>query len=109
MSKPPKVNPRDNVFSKTDRRMLLKTMEKFYHVTLFTYNFNLKYPRNSSVTSLKAMERQYRLRVRSIEHILYLMGSDFMTNVKHTNFRKTSETNARQLGLFQGIGETMDY
>jgi hypothetical protein len=103
-----KPNPKALYFSKGDRRILLKYLEKFYTTKLFEFKFGLKRSDQMTKTRLVKYDRHYRLQFRSIEHLLSLMGSDFMKNVSQPNFRKTTEINARRNGLLQSEGETID-
>jgi hypothetical protein len=104
--------PKDNFFSKTDRRVLLKYLEKYYLIKLKNYNFSFN-NRNpdepKTKTRIEKFERQFRLEVKAIETLLYKLGSDLMQNVKIPNYRKTTDINARRNGLIQSERETVDH
>ncbi|MEP6612109.1 MAG: hypothetical protein ABJA76_09505 [Mucilaginibacter sp.] len=88
--------------SKSDKRVLLKYLEKLYVTKLFSYNFYLKQMKNDAgKTKQIAYERRFRLEIKAIELILYKLGSKFMADVKIINHRKTSETIAGTTGLIK--------
>jgi hypothetical protein len=97
-----KRNPKDLVMSKADKRVLLKYLEKFYTTKLYAYNFHTAEMQGEiSPTQQTKYERRFRLRIKAVETILHELGSTFMQDVKIVNHRKTSEINARNVGLIK--------
>ncbi|HEY8657526.1 MAG TPA: hypothetical protein VIL78_00710 [Hanamia sp.] len=96
-------NPKKLTFSKTDKRLLVKYLEKYYITLLFAWNFHLRNSLHGANNTRKArLDRHYRLMVKPVELILHALGSQFMDNVKSVSIRETSTINAESSGLLQG-------
>jgi hypothetical protein len=100
--------PKDLFFDKSDRKTLLKYLEKLYVTKLNNFNWNFQNLPPANKTRASNYERRFRLEVKAIETLLLMLGSEFMSNVKKPNFRKTTEINARTNGLIQSERQIMD-
>jgi hypothetical protein len=109
MSKQEKLNPKDLQMSKTDRKTLLKFLEKYYVTHLFNWQHQLEHPSETATpTQNVKQDRRFRTLVKCIEIILHRLGSDFMENVKPPSIRTTSKINARDSGLLQSKKSLVD-
>jgi hypothetical protein len=105
-----KLTPKDFQFSKTERRVLLKHLEKLYVVQLKQWQYhslNSYHDENKTIKSQR--DRYFRLRIKPIELVLHSLGSEFMSHVKLTSIRRTLEIAAQSNGTFQSERKTLDY
>ncbi|QQL51085.1 hypothetical protein [Mucilaginibacter ginkgonis] len=96
-----KLRPNDFSFGKTDRRILLEKLEKFYVTEQRNYLSHEAYLAGVKKTKKALHDRRFRLRIKPIEMLLYMLGSDFMSNVKPPSIRRTFEIAARDNRVFQ--------
>ena len=103
-----KITPKDLFFSKTDRRVLLRTLEKYYATQLKLWQFHASTPK-SNLTQDRNFDRRFRLSIKPVELLLHALGSEFMSNVKPSSIRKTFDLVARADGSVQSERQTLDY
>jgi len=97
-----KLKPRDLSFTKTDKRLLLQYLEKFYLTTLKRWQFEEQTSiTRANKTSKANFERRFRVNVKAIEIILHGLDSDFMSNVETPSIRRTTKIAARDSGILQ--------
>jgi hypothetical protein len=105
-----KLTPKDLSFSKTERRLLLRYLEKYYVTQLKQWQFHSN---NSALELNKTrhaqFDRRFRLRIKPVELVLHSLGSEFMSHVTNTSIRRTFEIEARNNGTLQSERKTMDY
>lgn len=105
-----KLSPKDLQFSKTDRRVLLRSLEKYYLTQIKAWQFHCSFAPVTENKTVKAnKDRRFRLRIKPIELVLHALGSDFMSNVTDSSIRKTLTIAAQQNGLIQSERQTLDY
>ncbi|MEB0278971.1 hypothetical protein [Mucilaginibacter sp. 10B2] len=103
-----KINPKDLSFSKTDRRMLIKSLEKLYCTELFRWDYHKRVSyADAKKTNIAIIDRRYRLRIKAIEMVLHQIGSEFMENVT-PSIRKTASVNCGDVGTLQSRKTIMD-
>lgn len=78
-------------FDKAQKRILLARLETFYAHTLLEWNkYRNEYGKNHKATTRKLVDRRYRTLLKSIEVVLFKLGSKlFEHGEKPPSIRKT--------------------
>lgn len=105
-----KLTAKDLQFSKTERKALLKHLEKYYVTQLKQWQYHrLNFLSDKSVTVQKTRDRSFRLKIKPVEMVLHSLGSEFMSHVTITSIRRTFEIAAQSNGTLQSERKTLDY
>ena len=89
-------------YTKTDKRILIEKLELLYNYTNFNHAFFLRHSVGERKTLVANRDREFRTKLKSIEILLFDLGSKLFEHDKQRpSIRKTFTVEASNYGLFQ--------
>lgn len=85
-------------FTKRDKEVLTRLLERMYTIELKNYDFFNNYPTDAKKTHVSIVDRRFRLELKATQVLLFKLKSPLLlekNGKQRPNFRKTLSIDAR--------------